>query len=120
MSGELSREFADMAVELLSEDGVAVSVRSQHPAGSMTPSGDRLGAAPARDALGIILPARGTALVDGAEKASERVIMTPVDPWPAPGDRILINGRTLVVADDGAKTYAPQGIAIIHDLSVAS
>lgn len=119
MSTELSEEFATLALEMLGDDGVAVEVTAAAP-GGMTASGDRAGAAVPRTALGIVLPTRGTVLVDGAEKASERIIMTPVDPWPRPGERIAINGRTLTVGDDGAKTYAPQGVPIIHDLAVAS
>lgn len=116
--GALTDEFVALAQELLAEDGVPVVVVGQRPA--MTTSGDRTGAGAARSATGIILPSRGTTIVDGAEKASERVIMTPVDPWPTPGERIQVNGRSLTVGDDGARTYAPQGVAIIHDLSVAS
>ena len=119
MSAELSQEFADLALELLGEDGVPVTVTAANP-GAMTPSGDRAGVAVPRAAQGIIFPSRGTTLVDGTERASERVIITPVDPWPTPGERVQINGRTLVVGDDGAKTYAPQGVPIIHDLAVAS
>jgi hypothetical protein len=119
MSAELSQEFADLALELLGDDGVAVTVTASR-GGGLTASGDRIGAPAVRTALGLIFPSRGTTLIDGVEVASERVIITPVDPWPTPGERLTINGRTLVIGSDGAKTYAPQGIPIIHDLAVAS
>lgn len=114
-----SDEFVALAIEMLSEDGVAVTVRSRNT-GVLSASGDRALPAEPRTALGLVFPSRGTTLVEGVQKASERVIMTPVDPWPRPGELLTINGRTLVVGDDGAKTYAPQGIPIAHDLAVAS
>lgn len=119
MSIETSQEFADLALELLGEDGVPVTVTAMG-GGGLNAAGDRAEPPTARPALGLIFPSRGTTLIDGVEVASERVIITPVDPWPTPGEKLTINGRTLVIGADGAKTYAPQGLAIMHDLAVAS
>ena len=116
----LTQEFADLALEMLSEDGVPVVVTTPEY-GAMTASGDRLGVAPApRNAMGLIFPGRGTIAVNGQDRASERIIMTPVQPWPSPGELISIAGRQLTVGDDGVKTYAPDGLPIFHDLAVAS
>lgn len=115
----LSDEFVALAQELLKEEGVAVSVTRRQVA-PMTASGDRAMPNPPSVALGIIFPNKGTIKFENADRASERVVMTPVEPWPVPGDRITINGRALLVGDDGAKTYAPTGQAIIHDLSCVS
>lgn len=119
MSDETSQEFVDLALEMLGEDGVMVTVTGGNP-GGMTASGDRAGAPAPRSSLGMIFPTSGTVVVDGEERAKERVIMLPISPAPAPGERLVINGRNLVVGDDGVKTYAPQGIPIVHDLAVAS
>lgn len=119
MSDALSQEFAQDAIDMLTENGVPVTVTGDN-LGPMTPSGDRGLPPEPRTALGLIFPAKGTVLVGGVEKASERVVMTPVDPWPTPGERLEVNGRSLVIGDDGVKTYAPQGLAIVHDVAVAS
>lgn len=119
MSIETSEEFAALALELLGDDGVPVTVTAMG-GGGLNAQGDRAAAPAPRRCVGLIFPSRGTTLIDGVEVASERVITTPVDPWPTPGEKLTINGRTLVIGSDGAKTYAPQGIAIIHDLAVAS
>lgn len=115
----ISEEFAADALEMLEEDGVPVSIQAKG-SGGLTPSGDRLAPPAPRVGTGLIFPNRGLVVLDGQQKASERVIMTPVDPAPVPGETVLINGRRLVVADDGARTYAPQGLPIIHDLLVAT
>lgn len=119
MNAQTSQEFVELALEMLGEEGVPVTVTARN-SGQMTASGDRATEATPRQGIGIIFPGSKQVRVGGNLVQSERVIMTPVVPEPASGDLIRINGRVLAVGDDGAQTYAPQGVPIMHDVAVES
>ncbi len=113
---EWSDDKAALALRLIEKRGTSARVERRQR-GTMTASGDRADTVAPTTTAGVLLPGEGEVEVEGVKRRRGRILLAAIEPEPEPGDRVVIQGQTLLVTN--AKNMRPDGGLIYSDLDVA-